>query len=229
MSEDEFDAYMAKDTYGNFRLTDAIRVVPDFKPVEGYRMAESRNELSGEIIPVLAAAATREKLFDLFVDLAQGLGEIVEPILHTSHTMRMDASVNYEEMACDPRERIVVQSYLQEFKHLLMNDGCFGISLVSYGKPEVIQFDEHKLLSVVAPDLDPFKKVMQRYGLREKPKMHFIHEVEHLHSSDEEHLNELERLKIFLGEDSGLGAPDEPDDINDADWWKTDGPNPYNS
>ena len=85
--QDKLAAHLLKDQYGDFRLTDAIRPALDLQvvPREGFRMEVYRDEVVGLRVPVLAAAVSREQLFDLFLALLEPLGEVVDVVLETSH------------------------------------------------------------------------------------------------------------------------------------------------
>ena len=76
LSEEELETHLAVDRYGDFWLTDAIRPAYDLKvkPRQGFRRDFYHDEETKAKVPVLMAAASREKLFDLFLDLLDPLG-----------------------------------------------------------------------------------------------------------------------------------------------------------
>ena len=87
MSLEKLTAHMGVDRYGDFRLTDAIRPalhVP-VVPRQGFRVDVYRDARAGLCVPVLAAAISREQLFDIFLALLAPLGDAVDVVLETSH------------------------------------------------------------------------------------------------------------------------------------------------
>src|SRR3972149_1902440 len=84
---DELTAHLQIDRYGDFLLTEAIRPSYDVKvtPRPGYRHDTFPDGTNGKEIPVLAAAASRENLFDLFLELLDPLGDRVDVVLESSH------------------------------------------------------------------------------------------------------------------------------------------------
>src|SRR5438132_1279058 len=79
--------HLQVDRYGEFWLTDAIRPAQDLPilPYEAYRIDTYRDEQANFSVPVLAASISRERLFDVFLDLLDPLGEVVDIVLETSH------------------------------------------------------------------------------------------------------------------------------------------------
>ena len=72
MNADKLAAHLRIDRYGDFWLTDAIRPSPKqlVTPKQGYRVETYRDLRNNLRVPVLAAAVSREKLFDLFLSYA---------------------------------------------------------------------------------------------------------------------------------------------------------------
>ena len=62
---------MERARYGTFELTDAIRPSYNMQivPRQGFRHDEYNDPDSKTRVPVILASASRERLFDLFVDL----------------------------------------------------------------------------------------------------------------------------------------------------------------
>src|ERR1700704_437965 len=79
--------HLQVDRYGDFWLTDAVRPAQGLPivPHQGYRIDTYRDGQANFSVPVLAAAISREKLFDVFMDLLDPLGEVVDVVLETSH------------------------------------------------------------------------------------------------------------------------------------------------
>lgn len=153
-------------------------------------------------VPVLAAAVSRERLFDLFLDLLEPLGPTVDLVLETSHHSEGGA---HRDLYRENIDLPVLASYFCDYEELLLNDGCTGAAVISQTSPMEVQFDEHKLLVVYAHDLTPFVDVMQRYRVQRDDKLKLITEGEHLHSSDPKYLELFEQLCCRVG----IGEPAE--------------------
>ena len=76
LSEEELETHVVVLRYGRFMLTDAIRPSYDLKvvPQQGYRHDFYVDEESKTKVPVLMAAASREILFDAFLELMERFG-----------------------------------------------------------------------------------------------------------------------------------------------------------
>ncbi|MFN9912832.1 MAG: hypothetical protein ACK53L_09615, partial [Pirellulaceae bacterium] len=87
LKDDELEAHLGVFRYGAFDLTDAVRPSYDLKvvPRQGFRHDAYVDPQSKSSIPVIMAAATRERLFDLFIEMIDPLGEVVDVVLETSH------------------------------------------------------------------------------------------------------------------------------------------------
>jgi hypothetical protein len=148
------------------------------------------------------ASASHETLFELFVELLEPLGNVVDVVLETSHAREGNGHVDlYREHMDMP----VLLSTLWDFEDLLTNDGCTGLAVLNPSIPQEIQFDEHKLLIVYGEDLSAYEKILGRYDIPCNDEMKFITEAEHVHSSSDEYLQEFEKLKTRLGMDATYG------------------------
>src|SRR5690554_6809378 len=76
LTEEQLEAHLEVTRYGNFVLTDAVRPSFDLQiiPQAGFRHDVYHDQESGIRIPVLMAAASREQVLDLFLDLLDPLG-----------------------------------------------------------------------------------------------------------------------------------------------------------
>lgn len=200
LSDDELQAHMGIDRYHAFDLTDAIRPSYDLQivPRQGFRHDEYRDEASGVVVPVLMAAATRGALIDLFLDLIEPLGSVVDVVLETSHRASSGHDDLYREMIDMP----VLKSMLLEYEDLLLNDGCTGIAVVNPQKQQEVQLDEHKMLIVYGRPLDRFEKVLIQGDVYPDPDIRFLTEAEHVHSSSERFFKQFESLERRLGMDA---------------------------
>lgn len=190
--------HLRVDRYGDFWLTDAIRPAQSVPvaPRQGYRIDTYRDTKANFSVPVLAASITREKLFDVFLDLLDPLGEVVDVVLETSHD---STGTQHLDLFREAMDLSVLKSHCCDYEELLMHDGCTGVAVMSTEGPLEVQFDEHKLLVVYAADLKPFEAVMNEAGIVRNDKMKLITEGEHLHSTDETHRHRFEQLCYRLG------------------------------
>ena len=172
MTSEQLAAHLRVDRYGDFVLTDAIRPAPHLPvtPQEGFRINVYRDACAGLTVPVLAAAVSKEKLFDLFLDLLDPLGEVVDLVLETSHASE---GGTHRDLFREHIDLPVLQSCFLDFEDLLLNDGCAGAAVISTTAPMEVQFDEHKLLVVYARDLEPFEPpAPARRGPHRRPEAH---------------------------------------------------------
>ena len=142
------------------------------------------------------AAASREHLFDLFMDLLDPLGNDVKVVLETSHASQGGKHV---DLCREHVELPILKSMLWDYEDLLLNDGCTGIAVLNTAVPYEVQFDEHKMLVVYGDPLAEFERVLQSYGLKCQDDIRFITEAEHVHSSHDRHADLFEQLQLRLG------------------------------
>ena len=102
----------------------------------------------------MAASVSREKLFDLFLDLLDPLGKVVDLVLETSHASK---GAGHHDLFREHIDLPVLQSTFLDFEDLLLNDGCarHGRHLHDRADGSAIR-QEHKLLVVYAHNLEPF-------------------------------------------------------------------------
>lgn len=204
MSSARLAAHLRVDRYGDFQLTDAIRPalhVP-VVPRQGYRMDIYRDARSGLRVPVLAAAISREQLFDVFLTLLAPLGEAVDVVLETSHHSE---GARHKDLFREHIDLPVLMSHFCDYEDLLLNDGCTGVAVIARVVPMEVQFDEHKLLVVYARDLDASVRILEEFNIARDDSLKLITEGEHLHSSDPLHFDQFEQLCCRLG----IGEPAE--------------------
>jgi hypothetical protein len=190
--------HLQVDRYGDFWLTDAVRPAQSLPvvPREGYRIDTYRDTKANFSVPVLAASISRERLFDIFIDLLDPLGDVVDVVLETSHD---SAGSQHQDLFRESMDLPVLKSHCCDYEELLMHDGCTGVAVMSTEGPMEVQFDEHKLLVVYASDLKPFEAVLREHGIAKRDKMKLITEGEHLHSTDDSHRQQFEELCYRLG------------------------------
>jgi hypothetical protein len=201
VTSDKLAAHIRQDRYGDFQLTDAIRPASSLPilPRQAYRRDLYRDADAGLQVPVLAAAVSREHLFDVFLDLLEPLGPVVDVVLETSHGSEDGV---HRDLFREHIDLPVLTSQFCEFEELLLHDGCAGTAVISATAPMEVQFDEHKLLVIYARDLAPFEAVLRRYGIPRDDQLKLITEGEHLHGSDPRFMEQFELLcnRIGIGE-----------------------------
>ncbi len=208
VSDKQLADHLKVNQYDSFQLTDAVRPAMDLKikPCQGYRHDVYIDEESKTEVPVIMAAASREKLFPLFMQLIQRLGNCVDVVLESSHAQTEGGHIDlYREHIDMP----VLSSILWDFEDLLLNDGCTGIAVLNPTTPQEIQFEEHKLLIVYGSPLEPYEFTFEQNDVSEKEDMKFITEAEHIHSSSDEYAERFIQFRTALGLDGNQDAPKE--------------------
>ncbi len=201
LSEEELEAHLGVVRYGDFMLTDAVRPSYDLQVVPscGYRHDVYRDEENHTSVPVLMAAASNERLFEMFMEMLEPLGNEVDVVIETSHNREERGHLDlYREHIDMP----VLKSILWDYEEMLLNDGCTGIAVLNPGIPQEVQFDEHKLLIAYGEDLSGFEAVLQDQNIPLREEMKFITEAEHVHSSSDQYYEQFEELRMRLGMDS---------------------------
>ena len=190
--------HLLRDRYGDFWLTDAVRpsLHRQVIPRQGYRIETYRDKKAAFQVPVLAAAVSREQLFDVFLDLLDPLGEVVDLVLETSHDSE---GGSHRDLYREGIDVPVLKSHCCDYEDLLLHDGCTGLAVLASEQPMEVQFDEHKLLVVYAPDLRPFAEILEGYGIPRQDKLRLITEGEHLHSTNPRHQDAFDQLGYRLG------------------------------
>ncbi|QDT58050.1 hypothetical protein SV7mr_05390 [Stieleria bergensis] len=200
LTDEELQTHMGIQTYDAFELTDAIRPSYDLQvvPRQGFRYDKYVDEMSNLETPVIMAAATRNRIMDLFLELIDHLGPVVDVVLETSHHFAPQQNDLYREHIDMP----VLKSMLLDHEDVLLNDGCTGIAVINPARRQEVQLDEHKLLITYGDPLDAFKQTMIDCDVYPDEKIKFITEAEHVHSSSERYYDKFTLLKNHLGMDS---------------------------
>jgi hypothetical protein len=196
----QMEAHMSVSTYGSFDLTDAVRPAMNLEviPRQGFRHDCYVDPQTGSRMPVIMAAASRHRIFDLFVDLIEPLGDVLDVVLETSH---QGAQGGHKDLYREHIDRPVLLSVLYDFEDLLLNDGCTGIAVLNPTRLQEVQFDEHKMLICYGQPLGPFEQTMIRHDVYPDPQMQFITEGEHVHTSSDKLHRQFEQLRFRLGID----------------------------
>jgi hypothetical protein len=182
----------------DFKLTAAVHpcLHAPIVPVEGYRLERFRDPVSRRRIPLLAAAVSADRLFNVFLDLLAPLGDTVNVVLETSHDSMDD---QHEDVCRSDIDLPVLASHLCDYEQLLLDDGCSGVAVLAQDRPAEVQFDEHKLLYVYAYDLKPFRRILRQHGIRRNDSMRLIAECEHVHHTNQSGRDEFQQLCCRIG------------------------------
>jgi hypothetical protein len=200
LEEQELEAHLGINRYGNFMLTDAVRPSYDLDvvPTAGFRHDTYRDQATKQDVPVVMAAVSKERLFDTFMELIEPLGPVVDVVLETSHQY---SAAGHQDLYREHIDMPILQSILWDFEDMLVNDGCTGLAVLNPQTPQEVQFDEHKLLIVYGQKLTPYESVLIDSGLNCHETMQFITEAEHVHSTNDDYIQRFEELKMRLGID----------------------------
>ena len=201
VSEEQLEVHLGVARYGSFTLSDAVRpsVGLEVVPSRGFRHDTYRDESTKRNVPVVMAAASRERLFDTFMELLDPLGSVVDVVLETSHDY---TATGHQDLYREHIDMPILQSILWDFEDLLVNDGCTGIAVLNPRTPQEVQFDEHKLLIVYGKELREYERILIDAELPCREDMHFITEAEHVHSTNDDYIQQFEQLKMRLGMES---------------------------
>lgn len=210
LTHEELEAHMERFRYGAFDLTDAVRPSFDLQviPKQGFRHDRYVDPQSKVAIPVIMASASRERLFELFLDLLDLLGNTVDVVLETSH---YGDSGEHADLFREHIDLPVLKSMLYDFEDLLLNDGCTGIAILNAQKQQEIQFDEHKMLVCYGSPLEPFERTLIQHDVYPDDSLRFITEAEHVHNSSDTYARQFLKLQSRLGID---------DDSNEANSYR---------
>lgn len=200
LDEEELEAHLGVSRYGSFDLTDAVRPSYDLQvvPSEGFRHDCYRDEENHASVPVLMASVSSKRLFDVFLELLDPLGNVVDVVLETSHNRD---EKGHQDLYREHIDLPVLKSILWEYEELLVNDGCAGVAVLNPGIPQEVQFDEHKLLIVYGAQLQQFETVFDERRVACNDEMKFLTEAEHVHSSSDRYSRQFDELKTRLGMD----------------------------
>lgn len=215
LSDDQLEEHLSVFRYGDFTLTDAVRPSYNLEviPQSGYRHDFYLDNETGVKIPVLMASPTKERMFDVFLDLLDPLGSEVDVVLETSHERRVG---DHQDLYRECMDLPVLKSTLYDFEEMLLDDGCMGIAALNPQIPLEVQFDEHKLLIMYGEGVDVFEEILQDHGLRNIPDIKFITEAEHVHSSTDEFVDDFEQIRFRLGIDHEADRFGHEDQFGDA-------------
>lgn len=200
LSEEELETHLCVSQYGNFELTNAVRPSYDLQviPRQGFRHETYNDDDTNANLPVLMAAATRESLFETFMELLEPLGNVVDVVLESSHVER---GTNHKDLYREHIDMPVFKSILWDFEDLLTHDGCTGIAVLNPHGPNEVQLDEHKLLIVYGDTQGEFEEILQGHRIMHDDEIRFITEAEHVHSSSDVYMDRFHNLATTLGMD----------------------------
>ncbi len=198
ITEAQLEAHMEVSRYGTFDLTEAIRpsIELSILPRQGFRHDTYVDPTSKSKVPVIMAAASSERLFELFIDMIGTLGPVVDVVLETSH-YRNNGS--HEDFYREHIDMPVLKSILYDYESMLLNDGCTGIAVLNPQRQQEVQFDEHKMIIAYGSPLENFERVLISHDVYCEDDIRFLTEAEHVHSSSDQLYSEFESLCMRLG------------------------------
>lgn len=201
LTERQLEDHLEVFRYGTFDLTDAIRpsVQLQVVPRQGFRHDTYVDPNSKTKVPVIMSAASRERLFDLFIDMIGTLGQVVDVVLETSHYRH---GGNHQDFYREHIDMPVLKSILYDYEEMLLNDGCTGVAVLNPSRQQEVQFDEHKMVIAYGSPLESFERVLISHDVYCDDKLRFITEAEHVHSSSDELYRQFETLCMRLGMDT---------------------------
>ena len=200
LSEAELESHLSVAKYGDFILTDAVRPSFDLKvvPSQGYRHEFYHDKETQSDVPVLMGSASKETLFEVFIELLEPLGQVADVVLESSHNRE---ACQTDDLYREHIDMPVLKSILYEYEDLLTNDGCCGLAVLNPRIPHEVQLDEHKLLIVYGSELTQFERIFEAHGVQCDDDIKFITEAEHVHSSCDNYVDQFASLKTELGMD----------------------------
>lgn len=200
LSDEQLEAHLEVSSYGAFELTDAIRPSVDLKviPRQGFRHETYVDPTTEAKVPVIMAAASKHRLFDLFIDMIDTLGPVVDVVLETSHYH----TGGHEDFYREHMDMPVLKSILYDYEEMLLNDGCTGIAVLNPKRQQEVQFDEHKMIIAYGSPLESFERVLISHDVYVDEEIQFITEAEHVHTSSDQLHQEFESLTMRLGMES---------------------------
>lgn len=196
LTDEEIETHARIRKYGPFYLTGAVAPSYDLEvvPEAGFRYDKYEDGT-----PCIIVSASAEILLDLFMDLVDLTGDVVDVMLESSHVQHPHRNFLREDI-----DLCVVRSSLYQFERIILEDGCTGIAVLFYCQDEYpleVQLEEHKLIVVFSNDLSKLadaEKIISQYGIFEKPDIKFITQAHHIHSSYEKFELEFEQLRAQL-------------------------------
>ncbi|MEM6329087.1 MAG: hypothetical protein AAF790_02445 [Planctomycetota bacterium] len=203
LTDNELEAHLSVARYGSFELTDAVRPSYNLEvvPSAGFRHDTYHDDETHANVPVLMAAASRERVMETFVALLEPLGPTVDVVLETSHGR---SGGEHTDLYREHIDMPILQSILWDYEELLTHDGCTGIAVLNPRLPQEVQLDEHKLMIVYGSDLRAYEGVLIDNYIDCREEMKFITEAEHVHSTTDSYMQQFEELKMRLGMDGAI-------------------------
>ena len=139
LSEADLEKVLLKNKFGNFELTEGVRIISDdIIPEDGYLQHQPNESPMAQC--GLCISVTRNKLWDLFVDLLETMKETNLLVVLDKTTISLNRVVRAGI------DRCVLQGILDEYRDLLIDDGCVGIAVAQRRKRKLLFFDDHKLI-----------------------------------------------------------------------------------
>ncbi len=191
------------DKYGDYQLTEAIRLGSQEMLHQGYRhMSYTEDQFQ---IGVSIASVSEECILDIFYEMLDLMSDEVMVVLTSHHSELFDEGSQKEFYSLI--DIVVLRSILIDYEELLLNDGFLGISVFMTKECEdgdsaiEVQLDDHKALICYgySETIDKFDQIYEIYGLVRNDEMKLMAEFQHAHFTSLELLEKFKELKIKLG------------------------------
>ncbi len=184
--------------FGDFALTNAIRVARPphgIIPTNGYNLSAYRN------LPEVAAAVSREKIFDALQEMLGSIAEdheSVTVVLESSHG-RIEHGLPHQDFFIDGVDMWKVRKVLADHEDLVINDGLTGVAVIAENDHRELQLTEHKLLIAYARRTKAFRERLAALGIPFDPAMHFVHHGAHFHMTDDAYPEQFRHMAAEFG------------------------------
>ena len=199
LSKEEIKVHGRIKKYGDFTLTNAVSPSYDLKvvPKSGFW----RGFYPKISVPFIIISASKESLFELFMEIARLISNsCVDIFIGDTHRRRRIHLKKDHESCRRHIDLSVALSMLYDFEELLVDDGYMGISIMNPETGVELRFDDHKLVVVFnwTTIMDKLLVILRKYKIKEDRQMKFIDEKEHMHSSIFAFRRQFNKLKICL-------------------------------
>ena len=202
-TDKQLEEDLKKDNYNGFLLTKAVRL--DAKttllPENGFKLVWCQIDKNTRERALLVCAS-REILWDLFIDFVSITGSVTDVCLESSHH-----SANHDchtDFIVEEKEVILTTSTFFDFQDILLNDGCTGIAVYNGKRRVEVQLCEHKFISIYGwkKHKRKIKKILEKYGIPLNKEMSCVVWQPHMHVSSTSYAEEFKNFKIAMGADS---------------------------
>lgn len=87
----------------------------------------------------------------------------------------------HDRWVSDPVRRSEVSAVLERYEFQILHDGRVGFGVYDPESPFEFFLDDHKLINLFSPGLDPFEQLLARYHVPQREQLSTIVDVDHEH------------------------------------------------